>query len=1385
MNSFSFVRLAVQPRLQAILKTVPLRTAFVVPFLLQISLAVGITGWFSIRNGQQAVNDVAHQLRDEVSQRINQKLAEFLADPLLVNQLNEKAERLGYIDLQDSEQLYRHFFEQSEDFETVESIFYGGADGEFIGKTHLESAERSQDLQMVAGAKTQGSIQFYGLDAKGKPVDLVREVPDFDPRDRPWYKTAVAAGKPVWGEVFTYHAFPVLAVPAMVPIYDSEGDVQGVLGNNFFLDQVSEFLASLKVGQTGQTFIVERSGLILASSTLAQPFRLIEGVPERFTMVDSGDPLMEASGQFLLDHYGSLEQIRQPAQLEFWLDRDRQFVQIAPFQDEKGLDWLIVVVVPESDFMGAIQANTRDTIFLCLGALGVAIALGLVTARWVTRPLLQLSQASRAIAAGDLNQRVEVEGSQEISRLAETFNHMAQQLQTLFIDVQRSETRFQNLAENTPGVIYRYVVSPDGSDVMPYISLGCREVLGIEPQDVQANVDVLWQMIHPEDKSALRDSLAESYRTLNSWLWEWRIVTGSGQIRWLQAAAKPQRLDTGEVVWDGLILNVTDRKRAEESLKESEQRFRYAIAEAPFPIVIHAEDGEVLRVNHTWTERSGYQHADIPTMQEWMLKAYGEEHKEIKARIDRLYGLSSRVQEGEFSIKTRSGETRIWDFSSVPLGTMADGRRLVMSCAVDITQRKKIEQDVWRSRQQIADILESITDAFFALNHDWQFTYVNHRAEQILQRSRQDLLGKTIWQEFPAAIDIPLHAEFHRVMQDQVSTVFETFYPPLDAWYEVHAYASPDGMTAYFQDITARKETEALLQQTNRELERRVAERTAQIQQVNSRLSLALRAAHAGTWEWDMQTNEFFWSDENYRLIGYEPRSCDSTYANWLNAIHPDDVERVEAQVSHVVEQEEALNLEYRVLLPDGKVRWLGDLGEIVYDADGQPKGMAGIQVDITSRKQAEEQLRLSSERLSLANAELARAARLKDEFLAGMSHELRTPLNSVLGLSEALLEPVFGDLNDQQTQFIGMIQQSGQHLLDLINDILDLSKVQSGKMELLMNWVSVDELCEISLCFVKQQANHKQIALECQIDPNIGEIWGDELRMRQVLINLLSNAVKFTPEEGTVTLTVAIDLHHDAVALHVTDTGIGIAAENIGQLFQPFIQLDSGLARRYEGTGLGLSLVKKIVELHGGSVGLDSVVGQGSRFTVLLPRRQQTTLDVEEKGGEEKSGGQKGGEQHRLSDMAMRSSELSESPSEHLFDEDSDVDPESRLIRVLLAEDHEGNIMVLSSYLRHQQMEVTVARSGLEVLDYVKQQSFDVIVMDIQMSEMDGLTTMYKLQNEQAMQTVPIIVVTALAMPGDRERCMAAGAQDYLTKPVRLKHLRSLIRKYTRDSSL
>ena len=368
------------------------------------------------------------------------------------------------------------------------------------------------------------------------------------------------------------------------------------------------------------------------------------------------------------------------------------------------------------------------------------------------------------------------------------------------------------------------------------------------------------------------------------------------------------------------------------------------------------------------------------------------------------------------------------------------------------------------------------------------------------------------------------------------------------------------------------------------------------------------------------------------------------------------------------------------------------------------------------------------------------------------MSHELRTPLNAILGMTETMLDEIFGSINDRQRKSLQTVERSGSHLLELINDILDVAKIESGQIELDYTSISVSHLCQSSLAFIKQQALKKRIQLEIsQLPTNLPDLLADERRIRQVLINLLNNAVKFTPEGGRITLEVSQITSTNPetpqfLRIAIIDTGIGISAENIPKLFQPFIQIDSALNRQYSGTGLGLSLVKRLVELHGGNVELTSELGVGSCFAIELPaspmRHIQEVVTVS-------------------SDPEPIDHPIKESPL------------------VLLAEDNEANIITITSYLEAKGYRMVLARDGLEAIAAAKLHQPDLILMDIQMPKMDGLEAIKNIRSEPQFTKLPIIALTALAMTGDREKCIKAGANDYLAKPIRLRALAQLIQAF------
>jgi PAS domain S-box-containing protein len=514
---------------------------------------------------------------------------------------------------------------------------------------------------------------------------------------------------------------------------------------------------------------------------------------------------------------------------------------------------------------------------------------------------------------------------------------------------------------------------------------------------------------------------------------------------------------------------------------------------------------------------------------------------------------------------------------------------------------------------------------------------------------------------------------------------------------------------------------------------------------------------------------------------------------------------------------------------------------------------------------------------LSTANAQLARAARLKDTFLASMSHELRTPLNAILNISETLQEQVYGEINPAQQKSLHRIEESGRHLLALINDILDLSKIGAGKLDLVWDFVPVTSVCQASLQFIDEAARKKNQKVLLTIDTAVKTVWADQRRLKQILVNLLSNAVKFTPQDGEISLTVTGDRARKQVRFTVSDTGIGISPDRMEYLFKPFVQLDNSLARQYEGTGLGLALVYNLIELHGGGIRVESDVAKGSQFMVTLHwdeteepaqagSNSSQTVDSDQVGIKSSSRVDLFFREYGIevkpfwieSDFLNQLAALS--PEVMVLDLDTfssgldvlrevEQDPRTALIpllvtgspekmppsietsssaafltvpynrqdlirllgkitprgtgglthqitflreksrastakqaQILIADDNETSGRTLADYLNNitspgnHAFRVTIAYNGAEAIERTREINPDLILMDIQMPGMDGLEAIRRIRADEKIRHIPIIAITALAMTGDRKRCLEAGANEYMSKPLSLKELTDMI---------
>jgi len=1056
----------------------------------------------------------------------------------------------------------------------------------------------------------------------------------------------------------------------------------------------------------------------------------------------------------------------------------------------------------------------------------------------------------------------------EIERL-----HTARDLKRLNVDLEaRVERRTTQLREqasqiraltnNIPGVVWQ--VLNDEHWTFRFVSDAIERITGYPATEFRSGQRTLEATTHPDDRATVRAAIQACLSKGDTYNVEFRLQHRDGSYRWMQESGQGAFDERGQLLWiDAIALDITEARATQDALNQTESRYQALMDGAGDAILLTNLDGTVLEVNHQAQELTGYSREQLTTLPFWSLFTVDDR--------DRIAETFQQLNTGQSSSTLLDMDWYDVNNATIPVDISSSliqvgQESIVLSIVRDIRDRKAIEAQLHANAHRLS------TAHRIAELGSWELEV---ETGQVTWSTNTGLTLEdppTTYQDFLARM-----IDSDRGTQHQLFMTTITTGQPYDSEFAV---LRPNGERRY---LAARGE--AILNDQGQTVRiigtvvditaRKLA--TRQLQELTDRLQLSLQAGDIGCWEWDINTDELTWDARMYTLYGY-PQPEDRMHNNlglepftvWSQTLHPEDQEATKAALFQSVQDRKDFNTEFRIQRPDGKIRYIKANGLVQYDAAGEPLRMFGVNFDITDR-------RLSEERLKRSNAELERATRLKDEFLANMSHELRTPLNAILGMSEGLQEQVFGEINDRQSRAIQTIDRSGRHLLALINDILDLSKIESGKVELNYADASLTELCQASLAFVKQLAYKKQIHLTTEIPASLNDLklHVDERRIRQVLINLLSNAVKFTPDRGKISLAVEIDRHPQfpptatatapaAIVFAVTDNGIGISPENQKRLFQSFVQIDSSLNRQYNGTGLGLALVKGIAELHGGWVSLESAEGCGSCFRVHLPLQQPEALNAlpplpsptipennrrvmiiedSETAAEQVDRYLRdlgfepsiyGSGEAAIADvdtlkpgLIILDIQLPEQLGWDVLTEfkrhpsianvpivvSSVVDERSRglnlgvteyllkpierehfdrviqalqanpspapvaenipkMTTILLAEDNQANIETMTAYLESRGYHMVLASNGRLAVELAQSEAPDIILMDIQMPEMDGFEAIRQIRQIPGLADLPIVALTALAMESDRRKCIDAGANEYLSKPVKLRQL-------------
>ena len=680
-------------------------------------------------------------------------------------------------------------------------------------------------------------------------------------------------------------------------------------------------------------------------------------------------------------------------------------------------------------------------------------------------------------------------------------------------------------------------------------------------------------------------------------------------------------------------------------------------------------------------------------------------------------------------------------------------KKLFITAPMRISVYNQTTNQVEYSNQSSAAYLPGIPiKDYNALPAQEKFTRFAHPDDHDVW---DDLLAKSN----QASDDVPNTIEFRRMGADSCYHWHRTYMTAFER------NAENQSVSKYLTinvDITEEKEAKLALQKAHDELETRVRKRTIELEKTNSELSREIEQRRLTNAHLKATLNNnlqaFILLDAHQKVLTYN-----RVFENMVERILHKTVDEDKTAAHFIPERGLAIfesyfnkamggqvhEFEFNLMSEGGTLRWYRACFTPSLTDDNEVMGVCIALLDVSQQKKAE--LELEKERLVLkqrvidstlqlqdANAELLRANHAKDEFLAAMSHELRTPLNAVLSSTGALQDGIYGSLSDPQQRVLKGVMESGQDLLVLINDILDVARAEVGKIRLEINLVRVDTVVNAAIRLVQDQARQKEIQIEVKLDEQVIYLKADEMRLKQMLTNLLLNAIKFTPAEGRVGIEVNGHAKPGSVRLTVWDTGAGVPQEFIPRMFKPFEQA-APQGKTYTGSGLGLYLVQKMADMHGGGVQVESEPGQGSRFTISLPWKDK---EQPVHGQQKKKG------------------------SGRLVLPFFDTHP-----LILVAEDNEIALSVMVDALKARGCQVLEARNGKEVIDQMEGQMINLILMDIQMPEMDGVETIRFLRDKGFSHT-PIIAITAATLPGNREICLEAGANDYFSKPVDLDRL-------------
>ena len=815
-----------------------------------------------------------------------------------------------------------------------------------------------------------------------------------------------------------------------------------------------------------------------------------------------------------------------------------------------------------------------------------------------------------------------------------------------------------------------------------------------------------------------------------------------GSLYWVDTFIAPFKNSDGVIEkYIAIRTDISESKRAEEKLQVALRESDALLSALNMHAIVSIADnsGRIIDVNQAYCRISGYTKEEIIEGNHRIVAA-GIQSPDFLANMWRTIS-SGTPWRGEVCNKNKAGSLYWVDTFIAPFKNAQGQIEKYISIRTDITASKKAASRLASQRSALANIIEGTNVGTWEWNVQTGEMRINERWAEQAGYETNELAPITVqtWDTLTHPEDLVKAKSLMRKHFEHELPYYEyeTRLKHKDGHWiwvltrgrlaSMTERGKPEWFSGTQMDITARKNADAEIQRSNQ-----------QLLAVRDQLTKAAEVAELGIWSWNLDTNEFKANARMFDIYGVPDHTRDAPQSTeyWLSLVHPDDRHEVTHRMNAAIEGRQSYSHIFRVQCSDGEIRYIQAAGSVERDSSNHAILMTGINRDITLQYRAEEALRQAKQAADDAN-------QAKSAFLANMSHEIRTPMNAILGMLSLLRRTT---LSAQQEDYAKKTEGAARSLLSLLNNILDISKVESGKMYLDTHPFKLSGLIDDLQVILGVNKLKPGLKFKLELDPRVPEhLIGDEMRLRQVLTNLGSNAIKFT-EHGMVKLSLILQeqsANNVSILFSVKDTGIGIAPENHERIFSGFTQAEASTTRRYGGTGLGISISHALVNMMGGELKLESELGQGSHFYFCLSLKRSID-DVIELGH---------GEVEEIDQLVQK-----------------------RLngLHILLVEDNLNNQQVAIELLSSEGAMVTVANNGLEALNAVAadKHQYHLILMDLQMPIMDGYTATQKIRQDLGRQSLPIIAMTANAMESDRDECLRAGLNDHVGKPFDLNAL-------------